>query len=692
MAATQALRLKAEIAAQVPPAAMILAAGLGKRMRPLTASRPKPLIEVAGKTLLDHILERLRHAGVEQVVVNVHYLADAVEAHLAKKPHGLQVRISDERRLLLETGGGLVKAAPLIDADPFLVVNSDNLWLDGPADTLRLLASHWVEENMDALLLLVPHAQGGKPSRPWRLSHGSVGPASPPRAKPRRTVRLHGDSNRLEAVVGSRARGTILRELAVGQGNRNRPLFRRSPPGAVVRRRHPAGDQVDRAPSRGCLRAESSCAGALSSRSPPPVVRRFACGGPVVTSWPRPLTLASGRILLPNNRAVRSITDAFVRASGSGLVLPRLIPIGDPELEERVGGALDPAHSGTSVPPAVEPLQRLLALAELVRSDRETAVEAMRMAAELGRTLDALLVEGIDPHRLADAAGDAPDLAGHWQVSLDRLRTILEQWPERLRELGRVDLAERRNRLLHGLAERWASAPPDGFTVAAGITTAAPAVAAVLKRVAVMPAGRSSCPGSLSSRPCRTRMGVARRLGRAGKKRIPNTTSSCYSIGSGISRDEVRLWPRVGRAASSPQRTRAIANAFASARFSDKWIELKPGERRLSGIQVVELPDSACEAQAIALAIREALETPARTAALVTPDRTLARRVSALLARWGIEADDSAGKPLKDLAAGTFLLGIASAIAEELAPVPAACASQASARRRRGRGASQMDG
>jgi N-acetyl-alpha-D-muramate 1-phosphate uridylyltransferase len=157
--ATQALRLKAEIAAQVPKTAMVLAAGLGKRMRPLTASRPKPLIEVAGKPLLDHILERLAQAGVEQVVVNVHYLADSMEAHLAKRPQDFEIRISDERQLLLETGGGLVKAAPLIDADPFLVVNSDNLWLDGPADTLKLLASHWDEERMDALLLLVSHAR-----------------------------------------------------------------------------------------------------------------------------------------------------------------------------------------------------------------------------------------------------------------------------------------------------------------------------------------------------------------------------------------------------------------------------------------------------------------------------------------------------------------------------------------------------
>ena len=155
----RALRLRAEVPAEVPKTAMIMAAGLGKRMRPLTATRPKPLIEVAGQSLLDHVLERLRAAGVRKVVVNVHYLADAVEAHLKTRSHGLEFEISDERTLLLETGGGLVKAAPLIDADPFLAVNSDNLWIDGPADTLKLLASQWDDSRMDAILLLVPLAR-----------------------------------------------------------------------------------------------------------------------------------------------------------------------------------------------------------------------------------------------------------------------------------------------------------------------------------------------------------------------------------------------------------------------------------------------------------------------------------------------------------------------------------------------------
>jgi MurNAc alpha-1-phosphate uridylyltransferase len=157
--AHRALRLRAEVLAEVPHTAMIMAAGLGKRMRPLTATKPKPLIEVGGRALLDHVLERLRVAGVKKVVVNVHYLADALEAHLASRNHGLEVVISDERDLLMETGGGLIKAAPLIDCDPFLALNSDNLWIDGPADTLKLLASQWDGTKMDALLLLVPLAR-----------------------------------------------------------------------------------------------------------------------------------------------------------------------------------------------------------------------------------------------------------------------------------------------------------------------------------------------------------------------------------------------------------------------------------------------------------------------------------------------------------------------------------------------------
>ena len=157
--ARRPLALRPDPKGKLPETAMVMAAGLGKRMRPLTATRPKPLVEIAGKTLLDHTFDHLRAAGVKKAVVNVHYLADALEAHLSNRVSGIDVVVSDERDQLLETGGGLVRALPLIDADPFLVVNSDNFWVDGPVDSLRLLASNWDDAKMDALLLLVPQAQ-----------------------------------------------------------------------------------------------------------------------------------------------------------------------------------------------------------------------------------------------------------------------------------------------------------------------------------------------------------------------------------------------------------------------------------------------------------------------------------------------------------------------------------------------------
>jgi MurNAc alpha-1-phosphate uridylyltransferase len=153
------LALRPDPAAEVPKTAMVMAAGLGKRMRPLTATRPKPLVEVAGKALIDHTLDHLKAAGVARAVVNVHYLAGALEAHLKNRVKDIDIAVSDERRQLLETGGGLKRALPMLDADPFLAVNSDNLWIDGPVDTLRLLASGWDEARMDMLLLLVPLAR-----------------------------------------------------------------------------------------------------------------------------------------------------------------------------------------------------------------------------------------------------------------------------------------------------------------------------------------------------------------------------------------------------------------------------------------------------------------------------------------------------------------------------------------------------
>lgn len=135
--------------------AMVMAAGLGKRMRPLTASQPKPLVRVSGKPLIDHALDRLAEAGVARAVVNVHYLADALEAHMMIRDMP-RVVISDERAELLETGGGMIKAQGHLP-DPFFCLNADNIWLDGPQNAFLDLSARWDPSAMDALLLVVPH-------------------------------------------------------------------------------------------------------------------------------------------------------------------------------------------------------------------------------------------------------------------------------------------------------------------------------------------------------------------------------------------------------------------------------------------------------------------------------------------------------------------------------------------------------
>ena len=140
--------------------AMLMAAGLGKRMRPLTATTPKPLVRVAGRPLIDRALDRLEEAGVAKAVVNVHYLADAIEAHLGARQRQPAIAFSDEREHLLETGGGMVKAATDgLLPDPFFACNADSVWLDGPRNAFADLTARWDPERMDALLLVVTHAR-----------------------------------------------------------------------------------------------------------------------------------------------------------------------------------------------------------------------------------------------------------------------------------------------------------------------------------------------------------------------------------------------------------------------------------------------------------------------------------------------------------------------------------------------------
>tara|TARA_B100000678_G_scaffold198934_1_gene167104 strand:- start:173 stop:889 length:717 start_codon:yes stop_codon:yes gene_type:complete len=160
----------------VTDTAMVMAAGMGKRMRPLTATMPKPMVRVAGKPLIDHTLDRLKDAGLTRAVVNVHYLADALEAHVVER--GMpKVEISDERDELLETGGAMIKAQGLLP-DPFFCLNSDNIWLDGPDNAFRSLSQRWDADAMDALLLVVPHKRAANFNGPGDFHLDAMGRVS----------------------------------------------------------------------------------------------------------------------------------------------------------------------------------------------------------------------------------------------------------------------------------------------------------------------------------------------------------------------------------------------------------------------------------------------------------------------------------------------------------------------------------
>lgn len=397
------------------------------------------------------------------------------------------------------------------------------------------------------------------------------------------------------------------------------------------------------------------------------LIRRFGC---------EPMGLARGVILVPTSRAVRAITDAFVRLSGDGLLLPRIVPIGDPDLDEAVGPFFDPADT-SPIPPAVDPLKRRLILSRLIEDARPgfDPAEAIRLAGDLGRTLDQMQVEEVAPAalRALDLSGE---LSVHWATALSTFEVVLDRWPHELERLGAIDLAERRRRLLSRTADRWARHSPARFVCAAGVTSPVPAVARLLRCVAGLDDGFVVLPGVATGLDD----DVWQALGphapdpATGQRRPSVETHPQFHLKllldrMGVARAEVQPWRVASDLDAAPARGRAIDSAMLPAAFTHRWPTLAKGERRFDGVTAIDVATPAEEAQAIALKLREALETPGRTAALVTPDRNLAARVAVHCARWGIAIDDSAGRPLSMLAPGTLLLAIAEAAGQRFAPM-----------------------
>jgi ATP-dependent helicase/nuclease subunit B len=209
--------------------------------------------------------------------------------------------------------------------------------------------------------------------------------------------------------------------------------------------------------------------------------------------------LARLTLLLPSQRAVRNLTEAFIRASGGGLLLPRMAVVGDLDLDETLGALLDPLGGGAVAPPACDPVLRLLRLAEILRE--ELAAQGivrgeaglLRQARSLAQSLDRLAAEEVTPEHLL-SIDMLPELAEHWQDSLRLFARVQVRWQFELDERGQVDAPVRRNLLLAHAAQAWRAAPPAFPIIAAGVTSAAPAIARLLRTVADLPEGAVVLP------------------------------------------------------------------------------------------------------------------------------------------------------------------------------------------------------
>lgn len=393
-----------------------------------------------------------------------------------------------------------------------------------------------------------------------------------------------------------------------------------------------------------------------------------------------PLALARTLILLPNRRSVRVLTEAFIRQTdGRALLLPRMAPIADIDPDETLG-SFDSAdfaagQFGEEIAeglPSVAPMVRKIALARLLlAAGPRGPAEALALADQLAVALDTLNLEG---RRAADLAEIDPgaDLQEHWRKNQHLLEIILRHWPDILAERGLADPTARRVALLEKLARRWADDPPPFRLLAAGIANAPPPVARLLAVIARLPKGTVVLPG-LDLAVERTEW--QRIVGEEGG--APLETHPQFGLARllgqmRMSPAEVAVWPYASDSReTSPARARLIGRAMAPPAMSGELAATASDAAAdaLSGLRMLEARTPAEEALAIAIAMRQVVEHPGRTAALVTPDRNLARRVAVQLRRFSIDIDDSAGQPLFAVPAGSLLFALAAAIAERFAPV-----------------------
>jgi len=391
-----------------------------------------------------------------------------------------------------------------------------------------------------------------------------------------------------------------------------------------------------------------------------------------------PLSLARMTLLLPNRRAVRAVGEAFLRVSdGQATLLPRLFPLGDLDAEELALGGDEALFPGLELTfdPVLSGPRRDFLLVRLIepwarrRGFPLGPASLLPLARELALLIDEAETAEIDWDRLEDLV--PAELAEHWTETRDFLSIVTEHWSAIEAEEGAIGPARRRRLLLEAQADQWRRQPPAHPVVAAGSTGSIPAVARLLAAVARLPQGRVVLPGLRAERdgalwdavrddPGHPQHGLAQLL--AALELEPKSVS---------------LWPGARESGGLAARGELVSIAMRPAAATDSWRQLAQGaeDKRqqawregLAGLSWYDCAGPREEAALVALLLRETLETPGKTAALVTPDRALARQVASELARWQIAIDDSAGTPLLETPPLVFLRLLAACLAEDLAP------------------------
>lgn len=374
-----------------------------------------------------------------------------------------------------------------------------------------------------------------------------------------------------------------------------------------------------------------------------------------------PLYLADVLILLPTRRSVRALREAFLRAAGGKpTILPRMAPLGDVddgewEIASGEGDAL-------TLPPAIETAERDALLTQLVAAFKDdqghpvaqSAAQALKLARELGRLLDELAIEGVSFTQLEGLVDG--NFASHWQRTLQFLAIVGEHWPQMLATRGQIDAIERRTRAIRNQADRWRAQPPQTPVIAAGSTGSQPATRDLLATIAGLPQGAVVLPG------------LDRDMDEASWEAL-DPSHPQYGLREllgalGVARADVAEWPG---AAGGSARHFLITELMRPAETSESWNRPEPAS--LEHVTRADCATPHQEALVVALALRSVLDTPGRTAALVTPDRELARRVTAELKRWQIDIDDSAGTPLVDTPSATLIHALIAMVDAEFAPV-----------------------